>query len=265
MRRFTLGVGGAAVALAVLAGCGSGGTTTGVAEPAVHSVSDLAHLMAKQTQRTHTTHFRLNIAAGEVHVNSTGEAYLAGTNTKMSMHGDVPGFGSLDMVVIGDTAYLKLPAGLAATGKPWVKIDPSGTDPVSKALSGMLSQEEQSVDPTKSLAQLTGAATITKRSQTTVNGQPATRYVLSVDTQKLLHSKLVTPAMRQLIGSAGASLPPHFTEILWLNSDNLPVKTTVSEKVAGQQVSVVATYTDWGGPVDITAPPADQVGPLPTH
>lgn len=264
MRRFTLGVCGAAAALAVLTACG-GTTTKGVAEPAVHTVSDLAKLMVKQTQHTHTAHFRLDLAAGHEQVKTTGQVDFAGTDTKMSMHGGVSGVGTLDMVVIGDTAYLKLPEQMAATGKPWVKFDSSGTDPVSRALSGLLSEEKQNVDPSQSLSQLVGSATITRRSQDTVNGQPATRYDISVDTQKMLHSKLVTPQLRQLLATSGASLPPHFTEVMWLNSDNLPVKFTLTEKVAGQQVHVTATYTDWGGPVDITAPPADQIGPLPTH
>jgi hypothetical protein len=34
---------------------------------------------------------------------------------------------------------------------------------------------------------------------------------------------------------------------------------------APQQVSVTGTYTDWGKPVDISAPPASEVGPLPSH
>jgi hypothetical protein len=32
-----------------------------------------------------------------------------------------------------------------------------------------------------------------------------------------------------------------------------------------QQVALTANYTNWGQPVSITAPPADQVGSLDGH
>jgi hypothetical protein len=58
----------------------------------------------------------------------------------------------------------------------------------------------------------------------------------------------------------------HFT---YAASTNLPVRVGFSENVtrAGTttKLTVNMTYTQWGAPVRIQAPPADQIGPLPAH
>jgi hypothetical protein len=231
----------------------------------VTTVADLAHLMSSKTAVAHSAHFQLDITAAGQEIAATGQVYLAGAASKTQMSMQIPSVGALDMELIGSSMYLKLPAGVLPTAKPWVKFDPNGTDPVSKALSGAISQEQQSVDPTKMLSELAPVATITKSGKDTVAGQPTTRYAISVDTAKLLKSRFVTPQLRQLVGSTGAKLPPHLNYVMWLNSGSLPVRFTLTETVSGQQIAITANYTDWGQPVSIEAPPADQVGPLPTH
>ena len=45
---------------------------------------------------------------------------------------------------------------------------------------------------------------------------------------------------------------------LWLDDQDRPAKMTTTTSGVTMQV----TYSDWGAPVTITAPPADQVGSL---
>jgi hypothetical protein len=266
MRRLSFVVCGIAAGAVALAGCATT-TTQGVAAPAatVKTVADLAHLMSSKTAAAHTAHVKLDVEAAGKDIAVTGQVEFAGAASKLQMNMTIPDVGAMDMELIGSTMYMKLPAGLVPTEKPWVKFDPNGTDPVSKALSGLISQEQQNLDPTKMLSELAPVATITKSGKDTVDGQPATRYAISVDTQKLLKSPLVAPQLRQTFSASGAKLPAHMNYVMWLNSTNLPVKFTLNETVSGQQIAVTANYTDWGQPVSITAPPADQVGPLPTH
>jgi hypothetical protein len=263
MRRLSLVVCGIAAGMVALSGCAT--TTQGVATPAVTTVADLAHLMSSKTATMHTAHIQLDVRAAGKEATATGQVDLDGAASKIQMSMSIESVGALDMELIGSTMYMKLPAGILPTEKPWVKFDSNGTDPVSKALSGIVSQEQQSVDPTKMLTELAPVATITKSGKDTVAGQPATRYAISVDTAKLLKSPLITPQVRKLFNSSGAKLPAHINYVMWLDTDNLPVRFTVTEVVSGQQIAITANYTDWGRPVSIQAPPADQVGPLPTH
>jgi hypothetical protein len=168
--------------------------------------------------------------------------------------------------------YIKLPASLMgqlgqSSAKPWLKFDANGTDTVSKELSAITSQEQQNLDPTKTLQMIAPFGTISGKRQDTVAGAPATEYTISVDTKKLMQSNLVTPQMRDMLGSTGVQLPAHLNYQLWLNSADLPVKLVVVEPVTAsgttQTVTVSMTYTDWGKSVDIQAPSADQVGSLP--
>jgi hypothetical protein len=71
--------------------------------------------------------------------------------------------------------------------------------------------------------------------------------------------------LRQLISGSGVRMPATIGYDVWLNSDNLPVRIAFSENVAGAKTSITMTYRQWGAPVSIQAPPADQIGALPGH
>jgi hypothetical protein len=272
LRKTTLAVCGAIAALAALTACGSGAGTTGSALPAakVTTIDDLAKLVASRTAAVHTAHTTMNVTTAGQHIVAQGDVSFAGTGSKVRMAMTIPTLGDLNMVLVGGTMYMQLPQSLVKTEKPWVKVDANGTDPASKALAAVVSQEQQSLDPSQILTQLAPGSKIVSHSQATVAGQSATHYVVSVDTAKLLQSPKITPQMKQMLNTANAALPPTLNYDIWINSDNLPVKYSLDESVtvkgsAPQQVTIVGTYTNWGKPVDISAPAASQVGPLPSH
>jgi hypothetical protein len=268
MRTASLTVCGIAVAVATLAACGTT-TTAGAAKPAVTTVGDLAHLVSSRTSTAHTAHVTVDTKTSGIDVTGTGQLDLDGTASKLALTMSMPEISNLDMILTGGTMYMKIPQNLVKTAKPWVRFDSAGTDPVSKSLAAMTSQEQQSVDPTKMLSQIAPYGTITKSAKVTVDGQPATRYTISVDTAKLMASKTITPQTRQLLDSSGAKLPAHVDYDLSLNSANLPVRLSFSEKVTikgkSTQIATTMTYSDWGQPVSIQVPAADQVGPLPSN
>jgi len=273
MRRIALGALGVVAGVAVLTACGSSnvpGQATGQA-PAVQpkSVTDLAHLVSLQTSTKHTVHIQFDAKSSAGSFTGTGQADLAGAASKMALTMQSP-IGELDMVLTGSALYLKAPAALHSA-KPWVKVDANGTDEASKAVAALVSQEQQTADPSQALQQIASAGKIDQATPDQVNGQPATRYVITVNTQKLLNSNFISPQMRQLLESAQnvSKLPPSLTYDVWISSDNLPAKMDLTEDLTVRgnavHVSVDMTYSDWGAPVSITAPPADQVGPLPGH
>jgi hypothetical protein len=49
----------------------------------------------------------------------------------------------------------------------------------------------------------------------------------------------------------------------WAGDDSLPRRLTVVMDVGGQAQTTEATFSDWGKPLAIVAPPAAQVGPRP--
>ena len=157
---------------------------------------------------------------------------------KLEQHTTVPVEGSeMEIIAVGDFVYLK---GLPGQSKPWVKIDPTATDPVSQMFKGIV--EGGVSDPTKMAANLKGTqATVKAESGDT------TTYEFTVDPAKALGSTASAPA---------GSKPLTMTYVL--DKEDRPV--TIATSAAGQKIEVA--YSDWGKKVEIAAPPADQVGAL---
>lgn len=265
MRRFVLTTCGVAAGLAVLTACGT--TVVGHPVPApAGSATELAHLVSSQTIAKHTVHIQYHAGTSVGAVTGTGDAEFAAGATDLRMTENTRA-ARIDMVIKGGTLYLKPPRGLVNAAKPWVRIDPNGTDRVSVALNALVSEEQQNGDPSGILNQISALATITQRNV----DQGMTHYRLTADTAKLFASKAVTPQLRMLIGGLGVRMQPATTYDVWINSANLPVRLAFSETTAVGRtgarttIAVDITYTDWGKPVTIQAPPADQIGPVPTH
>ena len=161
---------------------------------------------------------------------------------KLEQRTTIPVEGSeMEIIAVGDFVYLK---GLPGQAKPWVKIDPAADDPVSQMFKGIV--EGGVSDPSKMASNLKGTqATVTAKDGDT------TTYTFSVDPAKAMG------ATASPNPSASTSAKP-LTMVYILDEDDRPV--TISTEVATQSVKV--TYGDWGKKVEITEPPADQVGPM---
>lgn len=146
--------------------------------------------------------------------------------TKMDLHANMSISGmNLEMVVKGGIFYMKgLPATMTG-GKPWVKADPNGTDAFSKQMSGQL----QSIgDPRQITESFKGASA-----------------KLVGEEGGLRHYSLTGAAQ-------GATIE------VYLDKQDRPARFVVT----ATGVTVNAEYFDWGVPVKITEPPADQVGTM---
>lgn len=161
----------------------------------------------------------------------TGDvAYTIAKDGSIASKGTVNVAGqSMEVISTGGMFYLKSAMVKASNGAPWVKIDPNGTDPLSKQLAPTL---KSSADPRTQIEAL-------KSSTATFVGTEG----------GLSHYKLS--------GLGGATVGAADVDV-WLDSQDRPTKTTVT--ASGAKIS--STYTDWGTPVTIAPPPADQVGTL---
>ncbi|EAQ00172.1 hypothetical protein JNB_08374 [Janibacter sp. HTCC2649] len=234
---------GAALALTGLLALGACGSSEGTADSSASQAKgdtvdagDLAGRMVAAMEKA---------GSGTMTMDTGGEKasgdfkYVDG---KLQQHTKVPVEGSeMEIISVGEFVYLK---GLPGQAKPWVKIDPKASDPVSQMFKGIA--EGGISDPTKMAENLKG----TKATLKSKDGGNST-YEFTVDSAKALGTT-ATPAPSP---SASAQA---LTMTYVLDKDDRPV--TISTKVADQSIKV--TYSDWGKKVDITEPPADQVGPM---
>ncbi|MEV6874826.1 hypothetical protein [Amycolatopsis sp. NPDC051128] len=286
MRKTTLVAAGAALVLTLTA-C-SGNATTGTAEPAAANgqsqsnggsglaspftdAIQLASASKQGTEQSKSAKFTMEGSVAGQTLSATGAMAFDGANTKFSMTSTAAG-QTTEMRMVDKVMYIKLPADQQKqmrTDKAWAKISTDGTDPISQALGGALSQSAEQSDPSKMLDQISKAGRIISSDQTELNGEQVNHYKVELDVAK---------AVDQFAGQAPAAARDKITEMLkgkdiklpaelWLNKGNLPVQVTMDQGPMMQALGAPGAgdskftmkYSDWGTQVDVAAPPAEQV------
>ncbi|MEQ0560227.1 hypothetical protein ABJI51_14155 [Amycolatopsis sp. NEAU-NG30] len=283
MRKTTLVAAGAALVLTLTA-C-SGNTTTGTAAPGGEQAKpagsglanpftdaiQLASASKEGTQKSKSAKFTMEGSAAGQTVNASGAMSFDAANTKFALK-TTTGGETTEMRLVDKVMYIKLPASdqkELGTDKTWAKVSPDGTDPVSQALGGALAQSAEQGDPSKMLEQISKTGRIVSSDQTQLNGEQVNHYKVELDVAK---------AIDQFTGSVPAAARDKLTDMLkgkdikipaelWLNKDNLPLQVTMDQGPMMQALGAPGAtdakftmkYTDWGTPVDVAAPPADQV------
>lgn len=272
MRKTGLVTAGLALVLA-LTGCSStqSGTPLAVGEASTGSGGSqskefdalgLAAAINNNSKAKQSARIAMTMDAGGQAIKVDG-AVRMDANPAMQMTMDM-GAMKMEMVLVDKVLYMKLPAGLTggtAPSKPWVKISSAGDDPISKQMGSMLDTIDDSFDVGKQMEQLKTAGTITKQTKETLAGEETTHYWITLDMAKMAESD--DPNVKKAAEEAAKGGIGKMDMELWANSDNLPVQITTKVPAGGTTVSMTMTYKDWGKPVQITAPPADQVGAMP--
>lgn len=143
-------------------------------------------------------------------------------------------------VMVPDGIFVRIPQGQAPRpDKPWLKIDPDDpTNALARAMADVAVHIRDTADIRKALPE---GARIVETAEESVSGRQTVRYTAHVTVD----------------GRASVLK-------LWVDDQDLPVKTEVRTPVeGGEPVQVVAHYRDWGKPIDITPPAPDQLGELP--
>ena len=165
---------------------------------------------------------------------------------------------AMRIVYVGSAVYLDL--GTKHEGKTWVRITPGGADPLSQTIGPLLREVGAGLDPRK---QLTGSrdSTVTGASRTRLAGVAATRYTLVTSEEALLaqmeeiatSAGMLAEVQKQFKGS-------HAESVLLIGDDGLPLRID-SRVVGGRTPSATSriTYSHWGEPVTIVAPPRSDV------
>ncbi len=193
---------------------------------------------------------------------------LAGSLGLGSSDAGDSGAGRAEVRVVDGVFYLDLgdlgdEAEELTDGKRWLKLDFSG-------LAGMLGDDavsSESSNPVDGLEALRGVSSdVTEVGTETLRGVETTHYRATIDLAKALAD---APAgardgARDLLERAGA---PTIPVDVWLDAQDRVRKYTMQVDGAAfgsESSSVAVTYEfyDFGAPVDVSAPPADEVADL---
>ena len=91
-----------------------------------------------------------------------------------------------------------------------------------------------------------------------VDGVPTEHYAFEVPLSA--YGRVLSPEVLKLMqGMVKGPIAMGY----WVDAGNLPRKLSSVMEISGKKQSTEITYSDWGKPVNIAAPPAAQVGKLP--
>lgn len=178
--------------------------------------------------------------------------YEVGNPVKVAMKMSQQGL-KLEVVQVGGLIYLK---GIPGTSKPWIKVDPKGTDPFSKAMAsvGDISKSSDPRTLVETMEGVKGKHVGTEQ----VAGDSTEHYLFQIPVSS--YAKVLGPeALKAMQGMVKGPIATNY----WVGEDNLPRKMATTMVVGGKKQLTELTYSDWGKPVNIVAPPAAQVGPPP--
>lgn len=159
----------------------------------------------------------------------------------------------VQIVMAGGDVYVK-GFGSATPGKPWRKSDPADAADMTAML--------KAADPRHTVRMLAAVGTMRPVGQETMNGVPAAHYSVKVDMAKVAQQVPELASEARVAMKAGVQV--EYVQV-WVGADQLPVRLMTSASVPGnggkkKVTSQITDYSDWGKPVDIQAPPPDQVG-----
>lgn len=165
----------------------------------------------------------------------------------------------IEIVAVGGVTFVK--GGSGTSPKPWFKLDPKGTDAFSKSMSAV-NDVSRSLDPRLLVSMMEGVKGKDMGTEQ-VGGEPTEHYEFEIPFSGA--SRMLSPealkVMRGMLKQGTLKMP--MATDFWVGGDNLPRRVVIVMEVSGLNQTTEATFSAWGKPVKIVAPPAAQVGPRP--
>ncbi len=278
-RRRWAGVAAAALVI-VLAACGSQARQVEVKKKVAPSPRKVLLASVRATTGAKSARMSLRMVAGlgkeRFEVTGDGVADFTTGDSVLAMH--AAGLGSsgdgIAMRIVDGAAYMKVPTSLGGLlgGGKWLKMPDLGD--ADSAVPGL----GQS-DPSQFLAYLEGAsAGVKKVGSESIRGVDTTHYTAVLDLAQAIHRAEVPPELRDefnnLFGKRGA--PSAMPADVWVDANGLARRIKlqldlgafggdapgVGDKVP--TITIAMDLYDFGVPVNVKAPPADQVAPFPS-
>jgi hypothetical protein len=280
-RMFRIGVAG--FLAAALAGCGAQSSKAAPAPPARTVLLQSIDLTAA-AKTAHMSMTAVVSGAGSASafaIRADGAADLGTGDSQLTMHlgGAMSGLlaGGIEVRSVGGVAYMRVPSlpSFVAGGKEWFKIDLPKIGTGSDATLGLGSES----DPTKFLAYLeTVSDGVRDVGPDVVRGVETTHYHADLDLTKAVDGAKVPPALRRKLEQLLAPHSSHLAPIpvdVWVDAQGLvrrirmqlDLGSFLGAAAAGHagsapSVTISIDLFDFGAPVHVVAPPADQVSDL---
>jgi hypothetical protein len=247
------------VALAMTAAaCGGGGGSAGDAAISIETLQ----AAASNTQAAESSRFTMNMTF-DVHGESlaiTADGVMAGDGKNGQLTISMPLVGTLEERVVDGVAYMDLGGfpGLPAEDEgKWIKVDLAQ---LQGGMAGDLAAQADANSPQRGLEYLQGlSGDVQDLGQEDVNGVAATHYRASIDYAKVLDQlPNATEAERDAFAKLG-TVPAD----VWIDGQDRIVKMhmTIDGSTFGAGAGtgeLTMELSDFGVPVDVQAPPADQ-------
>ena len=239
-------------------GSSSGTSTSSSAADSGQGGSALFASMAAAMATAKTVSVGFTTVTAAQQTTGRGSLRFGKTDYAAEMSMALPSLGKVRVVVQPKVLYMRLPAAASLpAGRPWIKIQASSNDPLSKALGPVMDKLQQSFDPGRNLRALTVIPKLTAAGTEALDGVQTRKYTATVDLSDAA-AKATGPLAEQFRTLvAGGMTTMDYT--LWVDGKNLPRKFQTVTATAHGKVTATVTYRDWGKPVTIKVPPARQI------
>jgi len=228
---------------------------------------------AKQgTRKSKSSKTTIDSMLGAEKVTGTVMALYDGPASKIDVNMTTAG-EAVTLRLVDQTLFIKLPPDQKTelkTDKNWGKIDLNSEDPQAKAVGKAMQKSFEMGDPMKQLELVEKTGRIIRSEQTQLDGVPVNHYFVEFDAKKQFDLFLGDQApaeerakIEKRLEGKNLLIPAE----LWFNAEQLPLKMTMDmtsfmKSAGGRQTGearATYTYSDWGTPVNVTAPPAAEV------
>src|SRR6266851_4096071 len=257
-------VGAVLAVSAGLAGCGGGGGVP----PLSIVLAASTNTVAARTASVHVSTIITPNAAAPANPVLNGQPLVGDGKEDFGAHVatvtvQVPRAGSIEVVYSGHVIYERIPQLAAQTGKAWVKID---LDNLAQGSGG---------DPSEGLSYLRGAVgAVVTAGHEKVRGVQTTHYKATTDVNRAAAQLPVAQqaTTKQISDQFGITTIP--VEV-WIDAQGRARRVQITIVYSGahlpagfpanalpQRVESTAEFYDFGTPVSVTVPPADQAADL---
>jgi hypothetical protein len=198
--------------------------------------------------------FTTKVVLGPSTTNATGSLSFDGGTSKLTMVAD-----GQEVRVIGKRTFTHAPSGLP--GKEWVGTDADGGDLLARMAAATVPTAVKLPDLDRALEEITRTGRIVSAEPTRLGELPVNHYVLELDSAKApsLFPEFAEPPVD---GKPAKPVVAKLPAELWLDAAGRPARFTIDLSTGFPQLrpaTGATDYRDWGTPVDIQPPPAEQV------
>lgn len=227
--------------------------------PAFEDARTLADAATAASASGGSAKFGTDVAVGSVRSKGQGRVRFGPGGTAQVLTTDFLG-EPMELRLVAGKLYAKVPEGSrdeVGTGKPWVVVAADGTDPFSQVLGGSLTQLAAQNDPAHTLGEIRTAGTIVSAERGRLDGVAAEHYRVDLELARL-GPDLPAGLPPDAAGRLGGKFPVE----LWLDDTHRPLQIVLdlSPILQGSEAKITTRYSEWGVPVDVQPPPADEVG-----